>query len=476
MTISQLFIIIRARLYIFWTVFLFVVISAAIVCIVLPKKYKASATVIVNYKWADPISGLTLPAQLMPGYMATQVDIITSKDIALKVVDELKLQQVDTFKQDFLKQDEPQSDMRSWLADWLIKRVEVTPSRTSSVIEIAFKGKTPEFAASVANTFAKNYIDKTVQLKVEPSRKAASYYTAQVKELQTQLEQSQQKLLKYQQDHQVVNIDGSLDIENARLSDLSSKLVAAQSQSVEANSRQRSANNSSNESPDIASDALVQSLKTQLAEAETKMADVAAHYAKNHPLNIAAQAQIDKLKTELNKQISVASKTVSGSAAIYTQNLEQTRSALEAQKKKVLELNSQRRELSSLTRDVDTAQKAYTAATDRFNQSNFEGQSNQSDITLLNAATVPLKPSSPKTLLIMAAAILLGIFGGLSLSIISELFDRRVRSTDDMLSLVEAPLLGVVPQIKLKRTKWTLAKALSSNQAKKKITNKVSPA
>ncbi|TRU17304.1 MAG: chain length determinant protein EpsF, partial [Microcystis aeruginosa Ma_MB_F_20061100_S19] len=115
MTISQLFIIIRARLYIFWAVFLFVVISAVIACVVLPKKYKASATVIVNYKWADPISGLTLPAQLMPGYMATQADIITSKDIALKVVDELKLQEVDTFKQDFLKQDEPQSEMRSWL-------------------------------------------------------------------------------------------------------------------------------------------------------------------------------------------------------------------------------------------------------------------------------------------------------------------------------------------------------------------------
>ena len=476
MTISQLFIIIRARMYIFWAVFLFVVISAAIACTILPKKYKSSATVIVNYKWADPISGLALPAQLMPGYMATQAEIITSKDIALKVVDDLKLQESAEFKKDFLKQEEPQAEMRSWLADWLIKRLYVIPSRTSSLIEIGFKDKTPKFAADVANSFAKNYIDKTVQLKVEPSRKAASYYTAQVQELQTQLEHSQQKLMKYQQDHQVVNIDGSLDVENARLSDLSTKLVTAQTQSVEANARQRSANNGLNESPDIASDSLVQSLKTQLAEAETKLADVSAHYAKNHPSNIAAQAQIDKLKTQLNKQISLASKTVSGSAAIYTQNLEQIRSALEAQKRKVLDLNSQRREINSLARDVETAQKAYTAATERFNQSNFEGQSNQSDITLLNAATVPLKPSSPKTLLIMAAAILLGIFGGLSLSIISELFDRRVRSTEDMLSLVEAPLLGVVPKIKLKHTKWKLTKALSSKQAKKKIANKVSPA
>jgi uncharacterized protein involved in exopolysaccharide biosynthesis len=46
--------------------------------------------VLLNAKGVDPVTGVTLPGQLLPGYMATQVDIITSKNVALRVVDRLR--------------------------------------------------------------------------------------------------------------------------------------------------------------------------------------------------------------------------------------------------------------------------------------------------------------------------------------------------------------------------------------------------
>lgn len=67
------------------------VLTTLVVSLLLPKTYKATTTLVLNYKGADPITGMPLPAQLLPGYMATQVDIINSRNVGLKVVDELKL-------------------------------------------------------------------------------------------------------------------------------------------------------------------------------------------------------------------------------------------------------------------------------------------------------------------------------------------------------------------------------------------------
>ena len=61
----------------FWLRFLVVVLTTIIVNLfVLPKSYTATTSLVLNYKGMDPVTGAVLPAQLMPGYMATQTDII----------------------------------------------------------------------------------------------------------------------------------------------------------------------------------------------------------------------------------------------------------------------------------------------------------------------------------------------------------------------------------------------------------------
>lgn len=283
MTITQLFVILYARAKIFFAIFIFTVVSALVVISILPKKYTGTTTVVVNYKWADPISGLSLPAQLMPGYMATQVDIITSKNVALKVVEALKLDHSKYFTQEFNKHADAQGDIKDWISNWLIKRLDVAPSRTSNSIYINFKASSPQFAALAADTFATTYIERTIELKVEPAQKAAIYFTKQMKELQQNLQTAQIKLSKYQQDHAIINLDRNLDVENARLNALSTNLVAAQSLAMDANARRLSASRGATDSPDVAANSIIQGLKTQLTAAEVKLSDVSSRYGSGHP-------------------------------------------------------------------------------------------------------------------------------------------------------------------------------------------------
>jgi chain length determinant protein EpsF len=392
----------------------------------------------------DPVTGIVLPAQLMPGYMATQVDIISSRNVAIKVVDQLNISKSSTAQAQFQIATKGRGDISSWFADKLLNGLDVKPSRESSVLEISFSGADPDFAATVANAFANAYIQTSLQLKIEPSQKAATFLGNQTKDLRANLEEAQTKMSKYQQEKGVTNIISSLDVETARLNDLSSQLVMAQSQAYESKSRQQSAGGNGAASPDIASNPVVQNLKVDISRAESKLSDLSQRVGLNHPQYLASKAELEKLKGSLQQESRNVSSSIGGTANIYQQREAELKAALTIQKTRVMELNLSRDELSVLQRDVENAQHAMDAASQRFTQATIEGNANQTDVAILNPAVPPLSPTSPKVLLNVALSIFLGAMLGLGFGLLAEMLDRRVRSRDDISDLLEVPVFAII--------------------------------
>ncbi len=444
MNFSQFLLILRARSRIILATFAITVLATLAVSLLLPKSYKATTSLVLNYKGMDPITGIAIPAQLMPGYMATQVDIITSHNVAAKVVDKLKFAESPAARAQFTEATQGKGDIRDWFADILLQKLDVEPSRESSVISISFSGADPAFAAAVANTFAEAYQQTNLQLKVEPSQNAAGYLGSQTKVLRDSLEQAQARLSGYQQEKGLTSAFEQLDVENARLNDLAGQLALAQSQAIEASSRQASTRANAEESPDVASNALVQGLKIDLARAESKLAELAARLNHNHPQYQSAQAEVGKLRTQLQDEIRRATASVGGSARIYRQREAELRAALAAQKTRVLELNRSRDQLAVLQKDVESAQRALDAVNQRFTQTSLESQANQTEVAVLNPAVAPLEASSPRVMLNLLLSVFLGGMLGVGFGLVAEMLDRRVRSRDDISDLFDIPVFAVV--------------------------------
>jgi len=445
MNLSQFFLILRAHYRIILLTFLVTVATAVAVSLLMHKTYKATTSLVLNYKGTDPVTGVAMPSELLPGYMSTQVDIVNSLSVAVKVVDALKLAEGEKVKQNFLKATDGEGNIRDWVAAGLLAKLTVEPSRESSVLDISYTGLAPQLAADVANAFGKAYQEMSVQLKVDPSKKTSVYFNDQVKLLRENFEAAQKKLSKYQQDHGIVSTDKSLDVESVRLNELSSQLVVAQGQAMEATSRQRQVRGgNASESPDVANNPLIQNLKIGLGNAESKFSDIKQRLDKNHPQYQSAEAEVAKLRADLNAQIAVASNAVSGNATILQQRSGEARAALEAQKLKVLNLNRARDELSVLSKDADSAQRAYDTISQRLMLTNLEGQANQSDIAVLTPALAPLKPFGPKLLLNTLIASIVGMLLGIGSAVILELLDRRVRSAADLSAVIGLPVLGVI--------------------------------
>jgi succinoglycan biosynthesis transport protein ExoP len=445
MSLPQLLTILRARHRIIVSTLLICVAAAAALSLLMPKTYKASASLLLNYKGTDPVSGAILPAQLVAGYMATQMDIVTSRRVALKTVDNLGLAANPVFRQRFAAATGGAGDINQWLADMLLKAVSVSPAKESSVIELNAKSADPAFAAAIANGFATAYQQLNLQIKVEPLQEAAKYFGEQMKSLRVDLETAQNKLSRYQQDHGLVSTDDHLDVESARLNDLSTQLVQAQGAAIEASTRGNQAmGKGGSDSPDVIANQLIQNLKSSLAASEGRLALLGQTLAPNHPQYQAAQAEVDKLRSQLNSNIASTNNGAANNGRILRQREAEVRAAVDAQTAKVLQLNRARTEMSVLVKDVETAQKAYDAAAARLTQTDLEGHSNQSDVSLLNPAVAPSLPASPNVPLNLALAILLGCMLGLALAVLTELANRRVRSVADLTNALGAPMLGAI--------------------------------
>ena len=100
--------------------------------------------------------------------------------------------------------------------------------------------------------------------------------------------------------------------------------------------------------------------------------------------------------------------------------------ALENQKRNILLLKSQRDELDTLAREVDSEQQNYDATLQSYYKTVMESQFNQTNISILSPAFPPSKPASPNVPLNMLSAVVLGLFLGLLLAVVAEMLNPRV--------------------------------------------------
>lgn len=442
MNLSQFLLILNARKWIILVTLLITVATTLAVSLILPKQYAASTTMVLNFKAANPVTGVVLPIQFTPSYLVTQADIIGSHAVALKVVDNLKLAENPAVKEQFREATQGKGNVRDWLANNLSKKLGVKPSRESSVIEISFKGNEPSFAALIANAFAQAYIQTSLELNVEPARQTSAWYDQQIKQLRENLELAQTRLSQYQREKGVVLSDERTDIETARLGDLSSQMIMAQSQAYDASSRQKQLESSA----EVANNSVVQNLRIQLAQSESNMAQLEKRTGRNHPDYLRAEAQLNSIKRDLDAAIQTATKSVASTASAARQREADLRGAVASQKAKVMAFKQQHDEITVLVRDVQNAQQIYDAALQRAGQSRLESQTSQTDIAVLNPAIPPADASSPKVILNVILAFFLGGLLGIAIGFLMELIDRRVRSDLDISEELGIPVLGnIVP-------------------------------
>jgi polysaccharide biosynthesis transport protein len=451
MNIHQLCLIVRARHRLVLGVVFVTFVAVVGIGLWLPPRYTASTSLIVDFKGVDPITGAVLPfPQLMPSFMATELDVIQSRAVSLKVVKALKLASVAENKQKFIDDVQGRGTIEDWLAANLLKKLDVKPARESRIIELRFSDADPEFAAAAANAFARAYIETNVAIKVAPARDSATWFDGQLKQLRNQVEVTQERLSKYQTDKGITSTDQKLDVETAKLAEISSQLVQVQAQTYENSSRQKqfedfiARDRSVDSLPEVLASPVIQELKTRLSAAETRLNQATSTVGMNHPEYQRAQSEVTSVRKRLRDEVSTAASVISNNLRISQSRERELRDAVASQKTRLLELNRHRDELGVLIKEVENAQKAYEGASQRYTETSLASRIDQSNVAILGSAIAPIEPSFPKLPLVAALSILVGGVMGMFLAVAVEMIDRRVRRIEDLADIIGAQVWGIL--------------------------------
>lgn len=446
MRLAEIFVLLRARWKLAALVWLVVVAAVGLVTWLKEPRYTATASVVLDVKSPDPIAGQILPGMTNNSYMGTQLGVLRSERVALRVARTMGWDKSEERRQRWQEATGGEGDYEASLAATLLRNMDAAPTRDSNVITLSYIDPDPARAAEIANAWVKAYIDTTLDLRVEPARQYAGFFDTHGKQLREELERAQLRLSGFQRDNDIVATDERVDVESMRLTELSSQVVTLQGLASETGGRQSQAAGNADRMPEVLTHPVIVGLTSELARQEARGKELGARLGERHPEMVELKAKI----AELRASIGAETRRVTGGIAVNNNvsqaRLAQARAAVDEQRAKLLRLKALRDEAGVLQRDVDNAKRAYDTVMTRASQTSVESHATLTNVSVIKKASAPLVQSEPRVMLNMAVAVLAGALLALAAALGTEMRDRRLRSEQDVVRGLRLPLLGVLPE------------------------------
>ena len=446
LSFTQIGAMLRARKKLILNITFAAVAVAGISSILLPKTYIATANIYIDYRINDPINGRQFNPIQDESYLETQFDVIRSVQVAERVIESLRLQDTDECRKLIAKYGERRG--LRLLAESITAHVEVAPHKNSRVVEVQYSSNNPQMAKDVTNAIVKSYIDLSLEMMNAPARARKDQYNAQLETLSRQIDDIQKKLTSYQQEFQIVDADERTDLDSRQMNALSARLMDVQLQRVEAQAKKQSLDslmkrgNLNSDLPEIAGVGNVSGVKAALIAVDAQLANAQTTLGVNHPRYIAImqerQALLDKLKRE--------SSTAFDSLQSVEGRLAQQEKVIEAElanyQKKTFENKKHRDVISSYQRQLDSVQKIYNAAIQKFDELLMTSNVAISDATVMQWAEVPEKHAKPLLRNNLIFGLIGGFLFGLCVAFLLELLQRKVRCMEDLEREFDVPVMA----------------------------------
>jgi len=444
MNIEEYMKVLRARWVTVWLTFGIVFALSIILSFVIPDHYKGIATVVPNLKASNPMDTTAVPASMTTSYEGTQIDIIQSDTVARKVVQKLQLNKrqeaLDAWHESYFYRPD---NFEAWAVWWLDKKLKVEPPKDSSVLEIKFSSRDPQFAVDGANAYADAYVEASLALNVEPAKDAAKWFSDLTVPLRSQLEEAQNRLSTFQQQHNIVATDDRIDVETTQLNELQQQLVTAQGQRADSSSRQSHSVFAVEALPEVLQNPVISALKAEMAKDEATLKDMAFRLGTNHPQYISMESQLASLQEHEADEMQRVVGSISSNNRVSVGREAALMSAIASQKARVLQLRVNHDQAAMLQKDVDAAQSAYTLVTQRLAQSTLESQLKQTNVVILSRAQLPFRRSWPVLWLDALGGLFVGGLLGVGLALLREFLDSRVHSLEQLGELANVPAFGM---------------------------------
>ncbi|MGH9529724.1 MAG: GumC family protein [Terriglobales bacterium] len=451
------------RKWIVISCFLFIFSAVLIATLRSTPIYDAVGSIAVNRM--DPIT-LNLKDPENSGYdysdpsdLDTEVRILHSDSLALQVMKQLNLYRqpgaAPSSSLELTTDNQLDSDKTSQMIASFESNLSVILEPNTRIIDIHYRSPDKYLAARVVNALANAYVEQNFKTRFESTEQTSEWLSKQLIDLQLKVETSQEKLVKYQKDHNILGIDEKQNITTSKLDELNKELTEAESVRMEKESLYRliqagdsdsiaaAANIATTTTGSVSS--LLQTLQAEHADLKIQIAKIGAQFGPAYP----KLTELNDQMKEVDAQIEVEKKKVVERlrgdylASLARENL--LRTALDQQKQDANQLNESAIEYNFLKRDADTNRTLYENLLEKLKEAGVTAGLRSNNIRPVDMARVPTSPAEPNLFRNLSFASVLGLSTGILLAFVLEGLDNTVRTVEQAQAISMLPSLGIIP-------------------------------
>ena len=415
---------------------------------------------LVTFKDSMPVMDYYDPTDL-----DTETRILQSDILALQVIRQLNLDKRPEYggqsaPQPNLVADPLQNDSKrtTALLGGFKGNLKVSLIPNTRIIEIHYRSTDPTLAASVVNTLAATYVEQNFKTKFESTMQASDWLSKQLVDLQMKVETSQEKLVRYQKEHEILGIDEKQNIITQKLDELNKELTSAESERMEKEAIYRMTQTGD---PDAVASAvtsapvatlagtgsspLLDKLHQQQADLKIQVAELSTQFGPAYPKVAQLNSQLKEIENQIQVETRKAVDHLRGQYQTALQRETMLRAALEKQKQEANRLNENAIDYTLLKRDVDSNRQLYEGLLEKLKQAGVTAGLKSNNFRIVDPArspNAPVEPNIPRNLLF---ALVLGVSSGVGLAFLLEGMDNTVRTTEQAQMISALPSLGMIP-------------------------------
>jgi capsular exopolysaccharide synthesis family protein len=387
-------------------------------------------------------------------YLQTQAELIQGSETLAAALKSPALAALRTFTESA----NPMATLRRGL--------NVVVGKRDEIINVSFTSPYPGELADVVNTVVGTYIDSSNRRKVSLSADVVKIIEQERAKRDAELNEKRQKMLDFELKNEGL-VSGANQNDNIVLRTLERlrlALIEAQLTTLDTKSfhemckrmahdpsglRKFVETRGTRETYIAAGQTTV--LRSDLQRLERERADCLKRLRPDTPAIAALDAEkarIEQQLIDLDVEFAATQLTVAEQQYLAAQEREQELNArFEQQRREAVQLNDRLAQYALLRSDYEQTKGFRDLLNERIRVLGVDPQVGLLNVEIVEAAQPPGAPSHPQAAKTLSMALCLGLFIGMGLSLYLEGKSQRLHSTQEISSLLELPILGVIPSM-----------------------------
>ena len=383
-----------------------------------------------------------------PEAVQSQIQLLTSRDLARRVIKTLDLQGNDEFDPLAkgmgattralmmlgLARDPTQTTPEDRILETFADRLNVLSPTKTRVLSIEFTSRNPDLAAKGANAVAEAYLEFQQDAKRDNARGAANSLAALVAQLRVRVTEAEAEAEQFRAKSGLLVGSNNTTINAQHLSDLNTQLSLSRSAQADAQAKARLLRdmlrqNRIGDIPDVANNEVIRRLQEQRVTLRAQLALESRTLLPGHPRIKELQAQLQDLDAQGRAAAERVARTLENDGRIAGARVENLTRALEEQKTVVGAADADDVRLRDLERTARLYKEQLEGATAKYQEAmaRENSQATPPDARIFQRALAPQIPSFPKKIPIVSFATLSALILSIGGILAGELLSGRPR-------------------------------------------------